>query len=355
MAWQSPQGRFVRLHTSLRWTSDFSYRLPTDPQLFVYDAYVQLSGVPPRTNLYLGRMFVYSGSGSALMDGGRIKVRPFRFLDLDLFGGSSVSSQDPETVQPLDEHLVVGGRLGGRPDGVSRVGLNWMLRRRDGEASYHRVGIDADRLFGPAELYGRVSYNVIDRRLADILARAIYRPRPWYVSGEYYWREPLVAGNSIFAVVDFYRYQIGRAEVRRRVWRQLSIAGHVQYTDSGGEDTWRTGIGFASPMISLAWVHQTGYAGDNDGLTGFFQQSLNDRWSVYATANLFRYRVQLEQTDRSDAYATTLGLRWRVGWGVAIRAEGQFLRNALYQDDTRFFLRVSKDFSIRSDNEGEEG
>jgi hypothetical protein len=346
MAWGSREGRFIRMHTSLRWTSDFTNQLPTDPQLFVFDAYVQFSGVPPRTDLYLGRQFVYSGVGSALMDGGRVRVRPVKYLDLELFGGSAVSSEDPETVNSLEDRLVVGGRLGARPDGATRLGLNWMLRHRDGQAAYHRLGIDGSRVFGPAEIYGRVSYDVVDHRLADIMARAIYRPGAWYVSGEYYWREPLVASNTIFAIVDFYRYQIGRVELRRRVWRRLSLATHVQATESGGDESWRIGIGFASPTLSLAWIHQTGYAGDNDGVSGYFNLPLNDSWMVYATANLFRYRVQLEQTDRSDAYATTLGLRWRLAWGFAIRAEGQFLRNAVYEDDTRIFLRISKDFSV---------
>lgn len=353
-AWRSPEGRFVRLHTSLRWTSDFVDQLPSDPQLFVFDAYVQLSGLPPRTDLYLGRQFVYSGVGSALMDGGRIRVRPIKYLDLDLFGGSAVSSEDPETVNSLDEHLVVGGRLGARPDGASRLGLNWMLRRRDGMESYHRVGVDGSRVFGPAEIYGRASYNIVDRRLADILARAICRPGAWYLSGEYYWREPLVASNSIFTLVDFYRYQIGRIEARRRVWRRLSLATHVQVTGSEGDESWRLGLGFVSPMLSLAWIHQTGYAGDNDGVSGYFNLPLNESWTAYATANLFRYRVQLEQTDRSDSYASTLGVRWRLGWGLTIRAEGQFLRNALYEDDTRLFLRVSKDFSVGSQGGGKE-
>jgi hypothetical protein len=282
------------------------------------------------------------------MDGGRIQVQPVKYLYLDVFGGSAVFREDPETIHSLEDHLVVGGRLGVRPDGATRVGLNWMLRRREGAMSYHLIGLDASRFFGPAEVYGRVSYDIIDDRLADIVARAIYQPDVWYVSGEYYRRQPLVASNTIFALVDFHQYQIGRIEARRRVWRRLSLAAHVQTTESGGEDSWRIGAGFVSPTISLAWIHQTGYAGDNDGVSGYLNLPLKDRWTVYATANLFRYRVQLEQADRSDAYASTVGFRWQLGRGFAIRAEGQFLRNALYESDTRVFLRISKDFSVGS-------
>ena len=71
LVWRSPEGRSVRLHTSLRWTTDFADKLTSDPSLFVYDAYAHFRGVPSNTDWYLGRQFVYSGVGSALLDGGR--------------------------------------------------------------------------------------------------------------------------------------------------------------------------------------------------------------------------------------------------------------------------------------------
>ncbi|NIO27682.1 MAG: hypothetical protein GTO29_03910 [Candidatus Latescibacteria bacterium] len=350
LAWRAEDGRSLRFHTSLRWTSDFADKLTSDPELFVYDAYAHLSGLPTWTDVYVGRQFVYTGVGSALMDGGRLHFRRAKNLSLNVFGGSSVSSEDPDKVRSLDDDLVLGGHFIARPDRATKLGLSWMLRRRDGDQSFHRVGIDVDRLFGPAEIYGRVSYNAADLRLAEILTRAVYRPGAWYVSGEYGWREPFVASNSIFALIDFKEYRIGRVEARRRVWRQLSVLANVQADLSSDEDAWRTGIGVSTPLVSVSWIHQTGYAGDNDGVSGHVNVRLNDRLDCYASANLFRYRVQQEQVERSDAYASTAGLRWRPGWGVTIVTEGQYLRNAVLKDDSRFLLRISKDFSISSKN-----
>ena len=108
LAWESADGQSLRIHSSARWTSDFSDQLRSDPQLFVRDLYGHLSQVIPRTDLYLGRQFVYNGAGSALMDGGRVRLRPIQAVTLDFFGGSSVSSEDPETVRSLDDNLVVG-------------------------------------------------------------------------------------------------------------------------------------------------------------------------------------------------------------------------------------------------------
>jgi hypothetical protein len=162
-----------------------------------------------------------------------------------------------------------------------------------------------------------------------------------------------VAGNSIFTLIDFKRYQIGRLEARRRVWRSLSLVTHLQNDFTGNDNTWRAAFGFSFPWVSISWIHQTGYGGDNDGISGHANVVLNDRWSCYASANIYRYRVQLEQLKRSDAYASSIGVRWRANWGITIQAEGQYLRNAVLKDDGRFLLRIIKDFSLRSDNKGE--
>jgi hypothetical protein len=349
LAWRNPEGRSVRFHASLRWTSDFADKLTTDPSLFVYDAYAHLRGLPSGSDLYVGRMFVYSGVGSALMDGGRVQYRYNKLVDFNFFGGSSVSSEDPETIRSFDEFLVLGGRLGTRAVSRTPFGASWMLRRREGGTSFHRVGADATRLFDSGELFGRAAYNITDRRLAELMARAVYRPGLWYFSGEYFRREPVVASNWIFTLIDFTNYQTGRVEARRQVWGQLSVLAQAQVSYADDEDTWRGRLGIIAPSYSLAWVHQTGYAGDNNGISGYINRPITKQLDGFVTANLFRYRVQLEQTDRSDAYATTFGMRWRMGYGMAVRAEGQYLRNAVMEDDWRFLVRISKNFSVGSD------
>ena len=155
----------------------------------------------------------------------------------------------------------------------------------------------------------------------------MYRAQRWYLSAEYTWREPSVGSNTIFSLVDFDRYSIGRLEGRRSVWRDVSILAHVQTDLSGANDVWRTGIGFAGRSYSLSYIRQSGDGGDNDGITGYLNLRLNRRWECYANANLYQYRVQEEQGERSDAYASSLGVRWRAGRGVSVRSEIQYLSN----------------------------
>ncbi len=185
LAWRGMDNRTLRLVTSLRWTSDFADQLPSDPSLFVYQTYARLQGMPARTDIRIGRQFVYTGVGSALMDGGRIQIRPARYLDVNLFGGSTVSSEDPETIRSLSDHFVLGGRLGLRPYRRTQLGLSWLLKQRGGSAGFHRLGLDLNQPVGQADLYGRVSLNAVDLSMAEVMTRVSYRPGRWFVSGEY--------------------------------------------------------------------------------------------------------------------------------------------------------------------------
>jgi hypothetical protein len=339
--------RYLRFHSSLRWTTDLDRKLSSDPQLFVYDAYAQLAGVIPRSDIYLGRQFVYSGAGSVLLDGARLQVRPADAVRVQVFGGSSVSSDDPEDIRSFGDYLVLGSRISIDPTPGTRLGLAWTFRRSQGDQAYNRVGVDVQQLFNDFEILASSAYNAADLRLARILGRLSYRPRDWYVSAEFLLREPSVASNTIFTLVDFDRYKIARGEIRRRVYGPISITAQVHADMSSDDDTWRAGVGLAGPFYSISWIHQTGYAGDNDGVSGYVNYTLAPRWDVYASANLYQYRIQDLQEERSDAYATALGLQWRAGSGFTVRTEAQYLRNAVEKNDYRLFLRFAKDFALR--------
>lgn len=346
LAWKGTAQQSLTFHTYLRWTGDWSGDKLTDPQTFVYDAYVKLASVPKGMTFRAGRQFAYNSIGSSLVDGLRIQFQRSRRIQVDLFGGSTVATNDPETIQSPGDFAVIGGRLSAHPIKRLRLGLNWFLRRADGFTAAHRAGVDAETDINRCRLYGRFIYNVAGLRVGGLLLRASYTPPKWYLSGEFDWREPSVSTNSIFSLIDFHRYQEIRFEAQRTVWRRLAVVGQLHTGLFDGDDSRRAGIGVRTDNLSIIWRHQEGYGGENDGLYGFANVRLAPQWDCFATANAGRYRVQEEQADRSDAYSGSLGLLWRPGKGWSARAEGQYLRNAVMRKDMRLLVRVGKDFSV---------
>ena len=345
VSWRGDNGRRVSFHTYLRWTTDLADARPDDPQLFVYDAYLKYTDMLKATNLYVGRQYVYSGAGSALIDGVRIRHgvgRPVRF---DLFAGSTVNRLEPDEVRPFKYHSAIGGRLAFSIRSTTRTSLSWMLRESDGNTSYRRISADLRQQVKIVHLYTRIGFNPENKASAEILARVSGRARKWYFSGEYLKREPSVSAASVFSLIGADRYEEIRVEVSRTVLRGLAIVALYQVDLFTEEKTRRSSIGIRNGLFSLAWDHQDGYGGDNNGASGWLNLALNDRVILFGQVSLNRYRVQSEQKDRSDAYATSLGLSKRFDGGYQVSGQWQYLRNAVQSSDNRLHLRVIKSFS----------
>jgi hypothetical protein len=246
----------------------------------------------------------------------------------------------------MSDNGVFGGRLAYRLRSDMRLGLNWMLTRSYGSVASHRAGLDFEKSLREVRLYGRATYDMAGRQVDDFLLRATYRPKDWYLAGEFGIRRPAVASNSIFSLIDAARRQEVRLDLHRTVWRQFILITRARITFLGDDKVTTTSIGVRTGEYYLAWRQQTDDGGDRNGLTGFVNYRFADQWELYSSADMSRYRVQPEQASRSDAYSATIGTRWRGRNGLAASVEGQYLRNAVATEDYRILLRLAKNFSI---------
>jgi hypothetical protein len=236
---------------------------------------------------------------------------------------------------------------------MGRIGIVWFYQRDRGYLAAHQVGLNLERMFSEWSLYGKGSYNLVQNRLADLTGRLSVRPRDWYISAEYRYREPWVSNATLFGIIDFDCWQQTRFEARRVVWKTVSFGGQLQYSFLKSEDSWRILLGINSSHGSFGWSHQEGNGTYSDGIYGSLSTRVTTSLEVYGNSNLSRYRVQPEQTDRSDSYGSALGLYWRAPSGFSLRAEGQWFRNAVVTSQTRFYLKIAKDLSIGSSTKGE--
>lgn len=103
-AFRNPDGSRLAFHTYARWTSDLKNRLSSDPQLYVYHGYLQLAGFPKKTEVDVGRQYVFTEVGSSLFDGVKFRYDAPLRLRLDLFGGHrclmSIRPSFAATVRP---------------------------------------------------------------------------------------------------------------------------------------------------------------------------------------------------------------------------------------------------------------
>jgi hypothetical protein len=346
IAWRSTKGRLLEFGTNLRWTTDFKTKLISDPQLYIYNLYAHLAGLPANSDIYFGRQFVYNGFGSALIDGLRLKYNFAKKYQLDLFGGNTVSGLDPEKIRSFSESGMAGARFSYKPTRQTQIGIGWIYRKINDQVASNRFGVDLDQSVGRWRLFGRTTYNMNWMRLGEVTSRVSYSGGPWYWSGEFNWREPSVSDATIFSILDFKRYQIVRSTIRRTIWRDLGITAEIFTRLQSGDDSYITGIGVSSGSYGLFWRYQTGPDGHSNGVNGFMAVRISSNWEVYGNGTISRYKVQEEQNIQNDDYSSHIGLAWHMKSGLMAAIEGQFARNALATSQSRLYIRLTKNFSV---------
>jgi len=344
--WSDQSKRELTFHTYSRWTSDMIDKQARDPEFSVYSAFFRLDRIILRTRLQLGRQFAYSAAGSALIDGARATVTPMQNMEVELFGGSSVTRIDPEEVNSFSDEGVLGARVTYLYRNRFKPSLHWFFRKYDGNIDQNRIGCDLSARFDRLQTYGRITYDIERLSLAEYMARAAYSDRSWYIAGEWLSRDPSVPAHSIFSLIDYDRYKQARLELRRKTKASIWLVGNLTVTFFDIEDdAVAIRAGLQSSLFSVGWNHQTGYAGQRDGLYGNVYYKLTRSFTLYSRADLSRYKIQDQVDDRTDAYAAVAGLQWRHELYEA-RIEGQYLRNAVASDDTRIRISLSRGFEF---------
>jgi hypothetical protein len=350
--WRGGNSRSFSLRNNLRWKGDLAANEPETPQTYVRTLYLNLSGYPSGSTILAGRQFVYNTLGSSLIDGVRMKGRILESLRFDIFGGAAVLHETPEEISALSDHAVVGSRLKYSRSRSFTVGLAWLWQKSHGTLSRHRVGIDLACEYRRTELYSRISYDLINLTVADLLARLTARPQGWYVSTEFHWRRPSVGGNTVFSMIDADAYAGIRVEATRNLWRQIRALGQFHVEGFEGSDSWRTVVGLKVRQFMIAWHHRDGHGGESEGFQGRAYVPLNPTLAVHAEAFLSRYLIQPATPEKIDAYSSSFGLEWRPGKAVRVRLEGQYLKNAVNNSDSRIFVQLTKGFAAGTAGSG---
>jgi len=337
----------ITLQNYTRWTTDFDNKFTTDPQLFVYNALIFFDNIVPKSKISFGRQFVYTSTGSDLIDGVNITNRSLSNLRFQIFGGIRVNRLDPETILNDDEYKVAGVQTYYSISKNVRLGLNWFSRIQDKEIIYNRFGFNGNINYNRNRLYSRIALDPNLLTINEILFRIDHNYFKWSVGLEYLYREPSVTSSSIFSIINVNPYNRFRFNTQYKLNKQVRLIGNINYSLYEQENSLSGSAGFRTSVFSLFYNYQNGYGGDKNGISGSIYHNLNDNFSVYGSANVSRYRVQEEQEDLNDAYSTSLGITGRIDKTWQIRTEWQYLRNAIESSSSRIYLRIDKQFNFR--------
>jgi hypothetical protein len=341
--WRGRARQTVTLRTHLRWTTDLGDQPASDPQLFVYDTYLRFADIVPGLRVDAGRQFVFSGIGSAHLDGLQARY-DHRWFMVDVYGGSWVSRLDPETVRSLNDYGAWGGQLYGKIGRTFRVGAHLTGQREVGFMTRHRAGLTAEYMGRTVNLIARYAYDLLSGVSTSFLTRIRYSAQGWTTDAEYGRREPAIAYNNLFSLIDSSPYNEFRVTIQRRITGYTSVLAGGRVTTFDSESAVRGRLGVTSPYYALIGLLQSGDRGELVGVQGHLTPRPSSRLQPFLRFSINRYAVQTEQDGTSDAHSVAVGAAWRGSGMRTLRAEVQYLRNAVETSDLRLFVQFVQGF-----------
>jgi hypothetical protein len=351
--------RRLSFHTYALVTGDVSGPGNRGQRFRLYNAYFRWKeGGRTPTEVSAGRQRVYEGVGYGTMDGLRASVTPGGAFTLTGYVGTLAPLVTRARIEDWSDGHMWGGRLTTDRIGNTSVGLSYAHRNRrplpylaPGRYSglvfditseqQELAGLDVHRAFqGGVDLYVRLDYDLLGGRVrqAEGIAR-VAASEHLTVAFEGFHRAPVVNANSIFSVFDIEDSQEYAVRGNYTVNRLVSVYGNFAEVVYEGARAQRVGFGFGVGQHSVSYTRRIGEGGENDALSVSLAQAVSRFVTLRADGGVASYRLTDGVGKKLMAMSGALGITCRPGRRVTLDAEAQALRDRIYANDFRFFLR----------------
>lgn len=334
-----------------------------------YNLYLKGSNIFNFLDFRLGRQYVFGGVGKGAIDGLQFKLKAGQFKEFQLsaFGGFLTPyDYSFKNYGALKENYLIGTQLSYYGVRDLFIGLSYMNKHRkplpytalrlDSLFNTKEVLIDIDSpneqlagldlnysLLNKHNFYAKVYYDLNMNQLQRIEANArVSLNDDIRISAGYFFRQPLISYNSIFWVFQHKPTQEIEGSIDYTLNSDINIFGKAANVFYDNDNSIRMQIGFNNPSYGVSFVKYFGYAGESDGISGYyFRQIIPDILSGSLYASYSRYRLGDYDQERVNSISGMLGITYRPMPQISIDAQGQFIHNKLYNIDTRFLIGAS--------------
>ncbi len=335
----------------------------------IYNAFIKGSNLFNALDVKLGRQYVSQGVGRGTIDGinFKLKLGKEKQYQLSGFGGALTPLlYDFDNYPKLKDSYGFGAMFSYYGVKNLMLGVSYYNKNNKPD-SYYATRLDsilntqtvfiepdskANQMAGFDMAYYQTKYEFYGKLYMDIYTKRIYRgefngsyrlPQNFKISAGYLYHEPLISYNTIFWVFTHTANQEIYANVDY-LWRKnfnfYAGVSDVLYKD---DHSLKIQAGLSHPNFGISFVKYTGFAGESDGVYGYFNYELIwSKLSLTSGLNYSRYKLDSYATeDRVDSFTGLLGLVYRPIPRLTVDLQGQFLNNRIYKSDTRMMLGVT--------------
>jgi len=341
----------------------------------LYNSYVEWNQIFSRTNISLGRQFIWAGVGNGTLDGIRGEVDFNKWGKIGGYAGTLAPLKESWKVDSWAASHMTGAyykaryfdtdlqiswvRKNRRPVEYTLPGQYTGKKIRTSSLMAHLAGIDVSRKFKDVlTMYVRAeatlkrdTERILNNRagIDRFEVSADYAPGSEVtITCQYFYRNPRQNLNSIFSVFSQSHNQEFWINVYYRLFSSCSLYGGAAMVDYSGDNTKRLNLGFSSPYVSAGAHKYLGYAGNLDNLFLSGQYPVMKNLWAKGSVSLGRYKLFDDAVDYNNVVTSSAGITYQPRQSMTLDIEGQGLRNALSSKDFRLFCRFNYWFFRRN-------
>ena len=351
-------------------SNDFGATLSTDPELRVNSFLMKIKNIGGIADLTAGRQFVFAGVGSGLIDG---ISGTARFLDRSLavtgYGGSNVIQSREIRKSYIGSNGLFGGQVTYAPMEEGVIGISYMNKRWQRKPY---TALRMDSLFNPyaivinsrpnEEELASVDVEYAHEQMFSVQAKSDYDfhseeiakvqtfarvgvMKELNVTGEYIYRQPRVAYNSIFSVFNINSTKEIEGGLEYRPLAKTFIFARFANVDYVDESSQRLVVGGTYDFLSATYTQNFGYAGELNGVSVQAAYPMMERtFTPMCALGFASYKLD-KTAPASDVVNGTLGVNYRPGQTLSTDFQLQWMSNPQYKSDMRIFLKINYWFS----------
>ncbi|MCX7833702.1 MAG: hypothetical protein N2490_05780 [Ignavibacteria bacterium] len=330
-----------------------------------YSAYFKGNDIFNLIDIKLGRQYFSAGVGRGTIDGMLFKVKLGNEKHLQIkgyIGANTPVSYNFNDYGKISENFSLGTQFSYFGIEPLSLSLSYFLKRSKPKPFYT---VRPDSIFNPKQVlididafennlagfdldYSKRNYSFAGKLYFDLSKKNFYKIELnasynfieyLKISTGYLYRKPLISYNSIFWV--FNQRQIQELEIGLDyIWNEnynfYARLANVFYED---DNSLKISCGLSHPAYGISFVKYSGYAGESDGIYGYFNYDIISKiLSITTGVNFSRYRLDNYIDSKENAFAGIVGIVYRPINRLNFDLQGQFIKNRIYKFDTRILL-----------------
>lgn len=366
----------ISFHTFLNGATGGIRSLSDNGQVRFYNAYLQWKNVGDVIDARVGRVPVFAGVGSGIIDGALFKSEIASQLNFTAYGGVNVSAAlRSQAFDNIKDNYFVGGQIIGKFIEYGRVSVSYLNRQREvksywvvrPDSAYNPrtllieppvrkeqlISTDISFEYGDSySLYGRLDYDLNQEEIkrGEIDARVNLLPK-LVLTGMFIHRTPRVFYNTFFTLFPTESVEEYEGGIEYAFYSWATSFGRVAYVQYDDDQSMRYTAGINTNYGSFAYSGTSGYAGklqsvSLDAAYPFFGKLITPiigtSYSVYELS---------DGSGKSESMAEAVaGIIVRPMKKVSFDFQTQWLTNKIVDNDLRIFGKLSYWFDHQFSN-----